>query len=152
MTDFLVRQAQNVFLPVHTQQNDGYVSFELDPLLEDPACPLAVADKAKRYVDLGKKWAAGHTNRMIKVPATPGGLAALEELAASGVTLNVTLIFSHRQYDAARAGDLARGAATQIARQVQVGLQHLHQPHRRLYEAPPAAVVAGRQGEWASST
>ena len=111
VTDFLVRQAQNVFLPVNEAQkkNDGYVSFELDPLLEDPACPLSVADKAKRYVELGKKWAAGHTNRMIKVPATPGGLAALEELAAADVTLNVTLIFSHRQYDAARQA-IWRGA------------------------------------------
>lgn len=104
VTDFLVRQAQNVFLPVNeaTRGNDGYVSFELDPLLEDPACTLSIADKAKHYVELGKKWAAGHTNRMIKVPATPGGLAALEELAAAEVTLNVTLIFSHRQYIAAR--------------------------------------------------
>jgi transaldolase len=111
VTDFLVRQAQNVFLPVNEAQkkNDGYVSFELDPLLEDPACALSVADKAKRYVELGKKWAAGHTNRMIKVPATPGGLAALEELAAADVTLNVTLIFSHRQYDAARQA-IWRGA------------------------------------------
>lgn len=39
---------------------------------------------------------------MIKVPATPAGLAALEELCAFGVTLNVTLIFSPRQYEAAR--------------------------------------------------
>jgi transaldolase len=39
---------------------------------------------------------------MIKVPATPAGLDALEELAASGVTLNVTLIFTMRQYEAAR--------------------------------------------------
>jgi len=39
---------------------------------------------------------------MIKVPATPAGLDALEELAAAGVTLNVTLIFSERQYLAAR--------------------------------------------------
>src|SRR2546423_13129870 len=39
---------------------------------------------------------------MIKVPATPGGLAALEELCAAGVTLNVTLIFSERQYKIAR--------------------------------------------------
>ena len=104
VTDQLVRNAQNVFLPVHQQSkgNDGYVSFELDPLLEDPACPLSVAEKGKRYVELGKKWADGHTNRMIKVPATPGGLASLEDLAAAGVTLNVTLIFSQRQYHAAR--------------------------------------------------
>src|SRR5260370_41375600 len=39
---------------------------------------------------------------MIKVPATPGGLAALEELVAAGLTLNVTLTFSERQYVAAR--------------------------------------------------
>ena len=40
---------------------------------------------------------------MIKVPATEAGLAALEELAAAGITLNVTLIFTQRQYEAARA-------------------------------------------------
>ena len=31
---------------------------------------------------------------MIKVPATPAGIGALEELSAAGVTLNVTLIFT----------------------------------------------------------
>jgi transaldolase len=36
------------------------------------------------------------------VPATPAGLDALEELAAAGVTLNVTLIFTMRQYESAR--------------------------------------------------
>lgn len=104
VTDELVRQAQNVFQPVRdaTRGDDGYVSFELDPLLEDASCTLSTAEKAGQYVALGKKWAEGHTNRMIKVPATPGGLAALEELSASGVTLNVTLIFSDRQYRAAR--------------------------------------------------
>jgi transaldolase len=39
---------------------------------------------------------------MIKVPATKAGLDALEELSAAGVTLNVTLIFTLRQYEAAR--------------------------------------------------
>ncbi len=104
MTDRLVKQAQEVFAPVHaaTQGDDGYVSFELDPLLEDKSCTLSVAEKAARYVALGKQYAAGHTNRMIKVPATPGGLAALEELAAAGITLNVTLLFTKRQYEIAR--------------------------------------------------
>src|SRR5437667_7510445 len=39
MTDKLVKDAQAVFEPVwrETQGNDGMVSFELDPLLEDPA-------------------------------------------------------------------------------------------------------------------
>ena len=104
MTDNLVRQAQEVFAPVHaeTKGNDGYVSFELDPLLEDSTCKLSVPERTAQYIELGKKWSAGHTNRMIKVPATPAGLAALEALCAHGITLNVTLIFSSRQYQAAR--------------------------------------------------
>lgn len=104
MTDRLVSRAEAVFADVYqrTHGDDGYVSFELDPLLEDSICSLSVADRAARYVELGKSWAAGHTNRMIKVPATPAGLACLEELAAAGITLNVTLIFSMRQYHAAR--------------------------------------------------
>jgi transaldolase len=104
VTDHLVREAQEVFKDVNTRTrgNDGYVSFELDPLLEDASCKLSVAERTARYVELGKHWSAGHTNRMIKVPATPAGLAALEELAAAGVTLNVTLIFSERQYKIAR--------------------------------------------------
>lgn len=111
MTDRLVKQAQEVFAEVHTatKGDDGYVSFELDPLLEDKSCTLSVEDKAKQYVALGKKYAAGHTNRMIKVPATPGGLAALEELAAAGITLNVTLLFTKRQYEIAR-DNVWRGA------------------------------------------
>ena len=35
---------------------------------------------------------------MIKVPATPAGIDALEELVAAGITVNVTLIFSTAQY------------------------------------------------------
>jgi transaldolase len=104
LTDMLVRQAQDVFLPVweQTKGNDGYVSFELDPLIDDPGLNLPHVERVTRYIDLGKKWSAGHKNRMIKVPATPAGLDALEALCAAGVTLNVTLIFSPRQYQAAR--------------------------------------------------
>ena len=105
LTDILVREAQEEFLPVweKTKGDDGYVSFELDPLLEDPD-QHAVDRRTKRSAtsSWARSGARGHKNRMIKVPATPGGLAALEELAAAGVTLNVTLIFSERQYHAAR--------------------------------------------------
>jgi transaldolase len=105
LTDDLVRKAQEAFLPVWeaTDGDNGYVSFELDPLLEDPTRKVPEAEKTRRYIELGKRWSQGHKNRMIKVPATPGGLAALEELAAAGVTLNVTLIFSERQYRYARS-------------------------------------------------
>jgi len=104
MTDRLVADAQQVFLPVfeETNGNDGYVSYELDPLLEDPQAGPAHDVRVRRYVELGREYSEGRRNRMIKVPATPAGLDALETLAAAGVTLNVTLIFSQRQYRIAR--------------------------------------------------
>lgn len=103
LTDGLVRQAEEVFLPIweKTAGNDGYVSFELNPLLEATDGPPH-DERVAAYVDTGRSWADGHKNRMIKVPATPAGLEACEELAAAGVTLNVTLIFTDRQYQAAR--------------------------------------------------
>ena len=104
LTDSLVSNAQKSFAAINEQTNgnDGYVSFELDPLLEAADCELSTEERSAKYIETGKQWAAGHTNRMIKVPATPGGLGALEELAAAGVTLNVTLIFSAEQYQTAR--------------------------------------------------
>src|SRR6516162_4843819 len=56
LTDMLVRRAQEVFLPAWTRTggDDGYVSFELDPLLEDPERKIPVADRTKRYIELGK--------------------------------------------------------------------------------------------------
>src|SRR5438045_2688077 len=98
LNDQLVRDAQQVFLPVweQTKGNDGYVSFEVDPLLEDAVDPklLPLDQRRKKYVELAAKWSAGHKNRMIKIPATDAGIAAMEEVAATGVTINVTLIFS----------------------------------------------------------
>jgi transaldolase len=104
LTDLLVRDAQRVFLPVwqETGDDDGYVSFELDPLLEDPQLNVPHAKRVSEYVRLGHQWSAGQQNRMIKVPATPAGLDSLEDLVAAGVTVNVTLIFSARQYEQAR--------------------------------------------------
>jgi transaldolase len=104
LTDHLVREAQNVFMPVweQTRGNDGYVSFELDPLLEDVEHPTPHEQGVKRYVELARRWAEGHRNRMIKIPATKAGIASLEEIAAMGVTINVTLCFSERHYVAAR--------------------------------------------------
>jgi transaldolase len=104
LVDELVKLAQRVFWPVweRTEGNDGYVSFELDPLIEDEAAELENAERVRRYVELGKTWSSGHKNRMIKVPASAAGLDALEALAAAGVTINVTLMFTERQYRIAR--------------------------------------------------
>jgi len=100
MTNTLVKSAQTAFQGVwnETGGNDGYVSFELDPLIEDVETNLPHQERVQRYIELGKYWSSGNKNRMIKVPATPAGLDALEELTAAGVPLNVTLIFTERQY------------------------------------------------------
>ena len=104
LTDHVVAAAQQEFHPVWESSggNDGYVSFEVDPLLEDPDNRLSHDERVAQYIELGSHWSSGQQNRMIKVPATPAGLDAVEELASRGVPLNVTLIFSIRQYQAAR--------------------------------------------------
>jgi transaldolase len=104
MTDYLVSDAQDKFQEINDQTagDDGYVSFELDPLLEDRERNMPHDKRVKSYIELGKLWGKGYMNRMIKVPATPAGLDAIEELAAAGLALNVTLIFSERQYKIAR--------------------------------------------------
>lgn len=104
LTDELVSDAQRKLESIHekTGGNAGWVSFELDPLLEDPSLGMSDVERTARYIELGQQWNAGQRNRMIKVPASKAGLAALEELAASGVTLNVTLIFTEDQYLRAR--------------------------------------------------
>jgi transaldolase len=104
MTDYLVSDAQDKFQNISdaTDGDDGFVSFELDPLLEDRERNLPHDVRVKKYIELGKLWGKGYMNRMIKVPATAAGLDAVEELAAAGLSLNVTLIFSERQYKIAR--------------------------------------------------
>jgi len=104
LTDQLVSDAEAVFLPVweQTRGDDGYVSFEVDPLLEEPDASADHNRRVEQYVELARHWSAGHPNRMIKIPATPAGLDALEEIVASGVKVNVTLIFTPRQHRAAR--------------------------------------------------
>jgi transaldolase len=111
LADHLVNDAQQAFAEVwqRTEGDDGYVSFELDPLLEDTELAPSHEERVRQYIELGKQWSRGHHNRMIKVPATEAGLEALEPLAAAGVTLNVTLIFTERQYEAAREA-IWRGA------------------------------------------
>ncbi len=144
LTDHLVRNAQEVFLPVwdETCGNDGYVSFEVDPLLEDPEFDMPHPRRVAQYIELARRWSAGHKNRLIKVPATPAGLDALEPLAAAGVKLNVTLIFSPRQYRAARDA-IWRGASPRRPQRLQERLQHLCLSPGRLHRAGGAATLAG---------
>ncbi len=73
---------------------DGWVSLEVSPLLA--ADTRATVAQAK---DLHAR--AKRPNLFIKVPGTPEGIPAIEELIAAGVSINVTLLFSKDHYLAA---------------------------------------------------
>jgi len=75
-----------------TGDRDGFVSFECTPDLADDS--EGTIDQA---VDLWTR--LGRSNVMIKVPATPAGVPAIEELTARGVNVNVTLLFSVERYE-----------------------------------------------------
>jgi transaldolase len=71
----------------------GYVSMEVDPTLAyDSEGTLGEAKRLHSLVD--------KENLYVKIPATSAGLAPIEEMIASGKSINVTLIFSlerHRE-------------------------------------------------------
>lgn len=88
-----IQDAATRFLPVYerTRARDGYVSLEVAPdLANDTAGTLAEARRLWRDV--------ARPNLMVKVPATPAGIPAIEALIAEGVNVNVTLLFSQRAY------------------------------------------------------
>ncbi len=89
-------QAADLFAPIHERTNgvDGWVSLEVSPLLAYDS--QKSSDEAKT---LHAK--ANRRNLFIKIPGTREGLPAIEEAIASGVPVNVTLLFSREQYEAA---------------------------------------------------
>jgi transaldolase/glucose-6-phosphate isomerase len=70
---------------------DGFVSLELPPAMSHDTTASIV--EAKRLWKL-----VSRPNLFVKVPATPAGIPAIEELIAEGISINVTLIFSRPQY------------------------------------------------------
>src|SRR5439155_10185791 len=67
LTDQLVNDAQAAFLPAWEQArgDDGYVSCELDPLLEDVKNRKPRDVAKQKYIELAKNSSAGHETRMI---------------------------------------------------------------------------------------
>jgi transaldolase len=92
-----IRGACDILRPVWDQPGptarDGWVSLEVDPTLaHDTAATIAEAKRLHELVD--------RPNLFVKIPATKEGLPAIEESIASGIPINVTLIFSlerHRE-------------------------------------------------------
>ena len=88
-----IASAADVFLPVYqrTSGEDGFVSIEVSPLLAEDT-PGTVQEAMRLHAKLARP------NVLIKVPATPEGLPAIEELISEGISVNVTLIFSAEVY------------------------------------------------------
>lgn len=85
-----IQKAADALLGLYNVGDDGYVSIEVDPFLCDDAD--ATIDEGKRLYKL-----IDRPNVMIKIPATPAGYVAMEELVASGIAVNATLIFKKEQ-------------------------------------------------------
>ncbi len=107
-----LRRAADLFAPIHqrTATVDGWVSLEVSPLL---------AYDAKTTVEVAKTLhqKAARPNLFIKIPGTPEGRTAIEEAIFSGVSVNVTLLFSREHYVGA-AEAYIRG----LERRVEAGL------------------------------
>jgi transaldolase len=91
-----VRAACDALLPVFDAESrrDGWVSLEVDPRLAgDTDATTAETARLHRLVD--------RRNLMVKIPGTEAGLPAIEESVASGIPVNVTLLFSLERHQAA---------------------------------------------------
>jgi transaldolase len=106
-------RAADLFRPIHDRTTgvDGWVSLEVSPVLaHDTASTLAAAKELFAR--------AGRRNLFIKIPGTKEGVPAIEEAIFAGVPVNVTLLFSREQYQAAAEAFL-RG----IERRIDAGLE-----------------------------
>lgn len=128
----------------------GYVSLEVSPALaHDMASTQAAA--------LRLRLAVGRDNVLIKVPGTPAGVLAFENLTSAGMRVNVTLIFSLAQYEAVAQAYL-RGAqswferggdARQLRSVASVFLSRVDTLVDKRLDAigtPPALALKGRSG------
>ena len=74
----------------YNDNNDGYISIEVDPFLSDNT--EATLNEAKRLFNT-----INEPNVMIKIPATTAGYEVMSMLLADGISVNATLIFSPLQ-------------------------------------------------------
>ena len=74
-----------------TNRQDGFVSLEVSPdLAHDTERSLSEARRFWQLVD--------RPNLMIKIPATPEGIPAVQQALTEGININITLIFSLDSY------------------------------------------------------
>ncbi len=108
-----IQQATDLLRPVYDRADnagDGFVSLEVSPTLAH--------DTEGTLADARRLWTrVNRPNLMIKVPGTPEGNPAIEELLFEGVNVNITLLFS---LDAYRA--VAHAYIRALQRRVEAGL------------------------------
>ncbi len=88
-----IQDAADLLRPVYqeTKRRDGYVSLEVSPYLAHHT--EGSIQEARRL------WkAVARENVMIKIPGTPEGLPAIEQLLSEGININITLLFSRKVY------------------------------------------------------
>jgi transaldolase/glucose-6-phosphate isomerase len=88
-----IQHAADVLRPVYDQLNgdDGFVSLEVSPYLAmDTKGTITEAERLWKHVH--------RKNLMVKVPATPEGLPAIQHLIGGGISINITLLFSQKTY------------------------------------------------------
>src|SRR3984885_9064770 len=88
-----IQHAADVLRPVydHFHGHDGFVSLEVSPYLAmDTKATIVEAERLWKEVD--------RKNLMVKVPATPQGLPAIQHLIGEGISINITLLFSQKVY------------------------------------------------------
>ncbi|GAB3963149.1 transaldolase [Streptomyces sparsus] len=97
-----VRDAADILRPLYdaTGGRDGRVSIEVDPRMAHRTAPTVA--EARQLA-----WLVERPNTLIKIPATEGGLPAITEVIATGISVNVTLIFSLDRYRAVMDAYLA---------------------------------------------
>src|SRR3982075_271756 len=88
-----IQHAADVLRPVYDQLkgDDGFVSLEVSPYLAMDT-KATIAEAKRLWKNVKRK------NLMVKVPATPEGLPAIQHLIGEGISINITLLFSQKVY------------------------------------------------------
>jgi len=88
-----IRTVADMLRPIYdsTNRQDGFVSLEVSPdLAHDTESTLSEVRRFWKMVD--------RPNLMIKIPATPEGIPAIQQALSEGINVNITLIFSLESY------------------------------------------------------
>ncbi len=110
-----IQDAADVLRPVYdeTERRDGYVSLEVSPYLAH--------DTEGTVAEARRLWnTVSRDNLLIKVPGTPEGVPAIEQLIGEGISVNVTLLFAREAYEQVAQAYL-RGLARAAADGLDVG-------------------------------